>query len=110
MGEYELECIDALTWKWQWTSDLHNRWGKCQSATQIEVPRKGLILMGSLGLMSSNTGKYYPPLLTFLRMHIIDLSFPKIIFVGGTWRMGHYRSLIMAEVCILGKTTCREAN
>jgi len=62
----------------------HNRLGLSQSAEQIEVPHKGLILLGSVGLLSSNTEKYCPPLLAFLRVRRIDRSFPHITFVGGT--------------------------
>jgi hypothetical protein len=60
-----------------------------QSAEQIEVPHKRLTLLGWVGLMSSNIEKYCPPLSAFLRVHRIDLSFPHLIFVGGTLRMGH---------------------
>ena len=64
----------------------HNILGISQSTEEIEIPHKGLILLGSLGLLNSNTEKYCPPLLTF---HRTDHSFPNIIFVGGSLRMVH---------------------
>jgi len=67
----------------------HNRLGISQSAEKFEIPHKGLTILDSVGLLSSNTEKYCPPLLAFLRVHRIDLSFPNIIFVRGTLRMGH---------------------
>ena len=67
----------------------HNTLRISQSAEQIEVPHKGLTLLGAAGLLSCNTEKYCPPLLTFLRVRRIDLSFSNIIFFGGTLRMGH---------------------
>jgi hypothetical protein len=53
----------------------HNRLGISQSVEQTEVPHKGLIPLGSVGLMICNTEKYCPPLSTFLRVHRIDRHF-----------------------------------
>jgi hypothetical protein len=75
-GGYKLECITPSR-----ETDIefpvsHNRLGISQSAEQIEIPHKGLILLCSVVLLSSNTEKYCPPLIAFLRVHRIDLSFP----------------------------------
>jgi high-affinity Fe2+/Pb2+ permease len=88
-GVYELGVLTP-----SYESDIelpisHNRLGISQSTEQIEVPHKGLILLGSIGILISNTEKYCPPLLAFLRVHRIDPSCPYIIFVGGSLRMGH---------------------